>query len=137
MCISSLLVSQALLSTMILLKGAIGPAILAGLLSMPTLVYRRTALRRFLGAYQDAALLQTSLLDGWDAPEDSYIRSSDGREEFRQFLVDCHKAAYVPACVAGTNTGKHYVAPQSDKDVDTLFDHPFCSPVNRMFLLLR
>jgi hypothetical protein len=107
MCISSLVVSQILLATMILLKGAIGPAILAGLLIIPTLVYRRTAIRKFLRAYQDAALLQTSLLDGWDAPEDSYSRSLEGREEFRQFLVDCHKAAYVPACIAGTNTGRH------------------------------
>jgi hypothetical protein len=107
MCISSLLVSQVLLATMILLKGAIAPAILAGLLSIPTLVFRRTAIRRFLNAYQEAALLQTSLLDGWDAPEDSYIRSLEGREEFRQFLVDCHKAAYLPACIAGTNTGRH------------------------------
>ena len=43
------------------------------------------------------ALLQTSLLDGWDTNEES---STAKREEFRQFLVDCHKAAYVPVCIA-------------------------------------
>lgn len=106
-CISSLLVSQILLGTMLALKKAVGPAVAASLLAIPTMVFRRTARRRFLQAYRDAALLQTSLLDGWDTTtEDDATRTMEGREEFRQFLVDAHKAAYVPVCVAGTNTDK-------------------------------
>ncbi|CAB9496984.1 expressed unknown protein [Seminavis robusta] len=106
MCISSMIVSQVLLCMMMVLKGAVGPAVIAGLLCVPTLVFRRTCRRRFLSAYKDAALLQTSLLDGWEAPDDSMSRTTQGREEFRRFLVDCHKASYVPVCVAGTNTDK-------------------------------
>lgn len=106
-CISSLLVSQVLLSTMLALKKAVGPAVFAALLAVPTLIFRRTARKRFLNAYRDAALLQTSLLDGWDTTsEDAATRTLEGREEFRRFLVDAHKAAYVPVCVAGANTDK-------------------------------
>lgn len=43
-------------------------------------------------SFEDAALLQTSLLDGWDT---AAVDSFEDREEFRQFLVDAHKAAYV------------------------------------------
>jgi len=106
-CISSLLVSQILMGTMLGLKKAMGPAVLASLLVVPTFIFRRNARRRFLAAYRDAALLQTSLLDGWDtSAENAATNTMEGREEFRQFLVDAHKAAYVPVCVAGTNTDK-------------------------------
>ncbi len=46
----------------------------------------------------DAALLQTSQLDGWD---NSQPTSKEMREEYRKFLVDAHRAAYVPICLAG------------------------------------
>lgn len=103
MCISCLLAGQILLATMMLLKVAIGPAICAGLQIIPTLIFRKTAINRFLRAYNDAALLQTSLLDGWDTENPM---SAESREEFRRFLVDAHKAAYIPACMAGTNTDR-------------------------------
>jgi hypothetical protein len=93
---SSMFVSQMLLGVMLILKNARGPAVIAILLVVPTAAFRRTCLKRFLNAYQDAALLQTSLLDGWDTSENSRVRTAEGREEFRQFLVDSHKAAYVP-----------------------------------------
>jgi hypothetical protein len=96
MVISSMLVGQILMSVMMALKNAGGAAAAAILLSIPTIVFRRTCRRRFLGAFQDAALLQTSLLDGWDHSEDAATNTVEGREEFRQFLVDAHKAAYVP-----------------------------------------
>jgi len=106
MVISSLLVGHILLATSMALKVAVGPAILASLLCVPTLVFRRLSRQRFLRAYEDAALLQTSLLDGWDTTSDSTTRTMQGREEFRQFLVDAHKACYVPVAVVGTNTDK-------------------------------
>ena len=120
MIISSLMASQVLLTTMMALKRAAGPATLACLLSIPTFVFRQTCRKRFLGAYNDAALLQTSLLDGWDTTEKTTMRE---REEFRRFLIDSHKAAYVPACIAGTNTDRIITAEpavvvQSPTDVD-------------------
>mmetsp|Transcript_2086 Transcript_2086/g.3075 ORF Transcript_2086/g.3075 Transcript_2086/m.3075 type:complete len:165 (+) Transcript_2086:1-495(+) len=42
-----------------------------------------------------------SLLDGWD---NSLPTTVEKREEFRKFLVDAHKAAYIPVCIAGGAT---------------------------------
>ena len=99
MVISSMLVSQILMSVMLALKNAGGPAVVAFFLPVPTMVFRRTCIKRFRGAYQDAALLQTSLLDGWDTSDNTATNTVEGREEFRRFLVDAHKAAYVPGKV--------------------------------------
>jgi hypothetical protein len=106
MCISSLIVGQIILGTMMGLKKAAGPAAMATVMVFPTLIFRRTIRKRFLKAYEDASLLQTSLLDGWDTCEKSDTSTMEGREEFRRFLVDAHKAAYVPVCITGTNTDK-------------------------------
>ena len=100
-CISGMVVGQLLLTTMMVLKRAPGPAITAGVPLIPTIWYRLVLRRRHLRAYKDVALLQTSLLDGWDVTEES---SEQTREDFRRFLVDCHKAAYVPVCIASGNS---------------------------------
>lgn len=97
MCISGMVLGQLLLGTMLLIRKAFGPAVLAFIPLIPTIFYRWILLNRYLKAFSDVALLQTSLLDGWDTNEVSYALK---REEFRQFLVDCHKAAYVPVCIA-------------------------------------
>jgi hypothetical protein len=39
-----------------------------------------------------------SLLDEWDT---SIPTSLHKRDEYLKFLVDAHKAAYVPVCIAG------------------------------------
>jgi len=74
-------------------------------------------IKRFRKAYEDAGLLQTSNLDGWD---NTMPTSVEKREEFRQFLVDAHKAAYIPVCIAGgaTNilTAEPAVVIPSDND---------------------
>ena len=101
MIISALFVSQILLSTMMALKKSFGPAVLAAMPFVPTLLFRDSMRARFLRPFSDVALLQTSLLDGWDTTEST---SMEKREEFRRFLVDSHKAAYVPVCIAGTHT---------------------------------
>lgn len=98
MTISSLMVGHILLTLQMVLKQATGPAILAALPTLVTLLSYWNNKKQFLGAFQDAALLQTSLLDGWDASEETTMEK---REEFRRFLVDAHKAAYVPVCLAG------------------------------------
>lgn len=100
-CISSMLVGQILLTTMMALKEAVGPAFLAACPIVPTILFRKMKRTRYLRAYLDAGLLQTSLLDGWD---NTAPTSMETREEFRQFLVDAHKAAYIPVCIAGGAT---------------------------------
>ena len=99
--ISSLLVGQIILVTMMSLREAPGPAVMAGIPLIPTLVYRNTYRARYYKAFTDAALLQTSLLDGWD---NTIPSSMEKREDFRQFLVDAHKAAYIPICIASHDT---------------------------------
>lgn len=92
MCISGLILGEILLSVQMLLKQAPGPAVAAAITNVPTVLFSKGIKERYLRAFQDAALLQTSLLDGWDTSTEYSI---ENREEFRQFLVDAHKAAYV------------------------------------------
>ena len=61
-CVSAMLVGQILLMTMMLLKGATGPAIAAIIPFLPTIFYRFRLRTKYLKAFSDAALLQTSLL---------------------------------------------------------------------------
>jgi hypothetical protein len=92
MCISGLILGEILLTVQMVLKQAAGPAVAAAVTIVPTVLFSKGIKVRYLRAFQDAALLQTSLLDGWDTSTEYSI---DKREEFRQFLVDAHKAAYV------------------------------------------
>ena len=77
-------------------------------------------MERFGRAYRDAALLQTSHLDGWDD-----CSSQVSREEYRRWLVDCHMASYVPTCLLGSRDGPGltiepaYVVPRAT-DVDSI-----------------
>lgn len=63
--------------------------------------------------------------DGWDTNEAS---SQEKREEFRRFLVDCHKAAYVPVCIAGDETTTITAEPalvvpnEMDEDLETVYE---------------
>lgn len=102
MVISSMLVGQILLTTMMVLKTAVAPAVLAAIPFVPTIMFRDSMRERYLQAFNDVALLQTSLLDGWDHQDEG--STMEKREEFRRFLVDAHKAAYVPVCIAGVHT---------------------------------
>ena len=99
--ITSLYMGQFLLTLQMALRDALGPALFAGLPAIPTYLYRNYLHKRFKRAYEDAGLLQTSLLDGWD---NTIPSSAEKREEFRRFLVDAHKAAYIPVCIAGGAT---------------------------------
>lgn len=99
--VSSMIVAQVLLTTMMVLKKGYGPAVLASLPIFPTYVFGQIAKERFLRCYNDAGLVQTSQLDGWD---ESKPMSPAEREEFRKWLVDCHKASYIPICLAGVDS---------------------------------
>ena len=82
------------------LKNSVGPACLSGATIIPTYMFRKLTRTKYLRAYEDAGLLQTSLLDMWDT---SHTASPKKREEFRRFLVDAHKGAYIPVCISGTS----------------------------------
>lgn len=97
MLVSGMLVGNMMLVAMMMRRRAFGPAFAAFIPIIPTIAYRLILRRRYMKAFNDVALLQTSLLDGWDTNEETNVTK---REEFRQFLVDCHKAAYVPVCIA-------------------------------------
>ena len=119
MIVSGILAGQILLGAMLFVRKAIGPACMA-IFPLPiTLFYRWVLLKRYLKRFTDVALLQTSLLDGWDTNEES---NTAKREEFRQFLVDCHKAAYVPVCIASEEatviTSEPAVVVPLETDVD-------------------
>ena len=101
MLISSLFMGQLLLTLQMVLRDAFGPAVVAVAPAIPTYLFRKSIKKRFERAYKDAGLLQMSLLDGWD---NSMATTVEKREEFRQFLVDAHKAAYIPVCIAGGAT---------------------------------
>ena len=83
------------------LKKAYGPAFCAALSVAPTYMFGMIMKDRFLRCYQDAGLLQTSQLDGLD--EENPISESK-REEYRKWIVDCHKASFVPICLTGRDS---------------------------------
>lgn len=101
MCISGMFVGQLLLAIMMGLKKSLGPSVLAASTFVPTLFFRDAMRARYLRAFNDVGLLQTSLLDGWDTASPECMET---REERRRFLVDSHKAAYVPVCMASSLT---------------------------------
>lgn len=71
-------------------------------------------------SYRDAGLLQTSQLDGWEHTE-----TMDSREKYRRWLVDCHKASYVPICLSG---GDDFLTVQPAVVVPTHKDKVLPSP---------
>jgi hypothetical protein len=83
---------------MMAIKRTYGVAVLAGIATIPTFYFDVVCKDRFLRSYEDSGLLQTSELDGWNLDEATSMRE---REDFRRFLVDCHKASYIPICVSG------------------------------------
>jgi hypothetical protein len=85
--------------------------------TIPTIYFGHVVQERFGRSYKDAALLQTSRLDGW-----LDVHSKKEREEYRQWLVDCHKASYVPVCLLGGKssllTSEPAVVIPRESDVD-------------------
>jgi len=94
-----MILSQVLLAFMISLKRTIGPAFAAGVTVIPTIMFRNIIHKQYYREYHDTALLQASYLDLW---ESSPKATQEEREAYRKFLVDCHKASYVPICVSSS-----------------------------------
>jgi len=104
--ISSLIMAQVLTSVTLALKGSLAGAVFIGFCTFPTFMFSFMTEDRFLRPYKDTALLQTSRLDGG---QESFSESE--REEFRRWLVDCHKASYVPTCLLGSKENLLTVEP--------------------------
>ena len=116
------------------LKYAYGPAIMAGLPIYFTLQFSGITKSRFMRCYEDSGLIQTCELDGWDR---SKRTSKEIREEFRKWLTDCHKASFVPICLAGidnliTVEPSKVVPTERDEDDKERFRDPLIAPMNHV-----
>lgn len=102
-----------------------------------TWTFKNVCKDTFEQSYNDAALLQTSELDGWKVDEEMPFVE---RERYRKWVVDCHKASYVPVCVNAeddylTSEPAVVIPTQKELDVQSLgngvdsHDHSSsCSP---------
>lgn len=97
------------------MRAAVGCAFVSILPMIPTLILRNRCRRQFLRAFQDAGLLQTSTLDGRNPFEPTSCKE---RRELLDFLVDAHKAAYVPVCVAGDTVSVLTATPAQVESLD-------------------
>ena len=89
-------VSQKLLRAIEVLALMILTSCFPSLFMNSTFLAHRNLREKYEAPFRDAALLQTALLDGWDVSEES---SPEKREKLRKWLVDAHKASYVPVCL--------------------------------------
>ena len=83
------------------LKGNNLEGFFIGFLIIPTLLYNSIILEKFLRPYQEAALLQTRRV--WSDCSNNSQKSVSWvqQEEYRRWLVDCHKASFLPTCLSG------------------------------------
>jgi len=125
----SIIVSQILLAISFFLKKAFLVAIICTFSLIPTWTFKSVCKDTFEQSYNDAALLQTSELDGWNVQEET---SMTERERYRKWVVDCHKASYVPVCVNAednflTSEPAVVIPTERDQDIDPFHPRP---PVN-------
>jgi Calcium-dependent channel, 7TM region, putative phosphate len=112
--VSSLILGQVLISASLLLKEGIVSGVIVFAMAFPTFFFSRWTKEQFKRSYMDAGLLQTSQLDGWGVG-----KTIEDREKYRRWLVDCHKAAYVPICLSG---GEDFLTSQPAVTVPTYRD---------------
>jgi hypothetical protein len=94
--ISSLILGHFLLGVLLLLKQSFALGLFIICMPLPTYLFSLKTKDKFLRSYEDAGLWQTSTLDGLSNKE-----NMADREKYRRWLVDCHKASYVPICLSG------------------------------------
>jgi Calcium-dependent channel, 7TM region, putative phosphate len=112
--ISSLILGQLLIAASLLLKQSVVSSFIVFVMVFPTFLFSHWTKEQFQRSYMDAGLLQTSQLDGWGV-----ARTMEDREKYRRWLVDCHKAAYVPICLSG---GEDFLTSQPAVTVPTYRD---------------
>jgi len=124
----ALIVAQAVLFFSFLLKKAYFIGFLALLSIIPTWTFKNVCKETFEQSYNDAALLQTSELDGWNVDEETSMAE---RERYRKWLVDCHKASYVPICV---NAEDNFLTSEpAGKDIVLFLEVKICSFYSHTF----
>mmetsp|Transcript_106364 Transcript_106364/g.216917 ORF Transcript_106364/g.216917 Transcript_106364/m.216917 type:complete len:1248 (+) Transcript_106364:328-4071(+) len=98
--VTSLVLGQIITAITFLLKGNVLEGLIIGACIVPTLLYSSVLLERFSRSYRDASLLHTGRMN--NAHQEKMLTDSwEEREEFRRWLVDCHKASYLPTCLSG------------------------------------
>ena len=88
-----------------------------------------------LHPYEDAGLLQTSQLD---SHSEKLSSNTKAREDFLRWLVDCHKASFIPMCLAGKDnilTREAATVVEMTKEGD--FSIPVSSSTKRGNAMLR
>ncbi|KAG7373736.1 protein of unknown function DUF221-domain containing protein [Nitzschia inconspicua] len=119
--ISALILGQILMAVTVSLMAAYWEGIFIGCCAIPTYLFHLWTLDQFYRPYHDCALIQTSRLGSWQD-----CNSVKKREEYRNWLVDSHKASYVPLCLLGTQknllTAETAVVVPKESDEETLDD---------------
>lgn len=120
----SVILSQVLLALSFFLKKAFLLGVISILSIIATWTFKNVCKDTFEQSYNDAALLQTSELDGWNVDEEmTYME----RERYRKWVVDCHKASYVPVCV---NAEDDYLTSEPAAVIPTQKEIDNQSPLN-------
>lgn len=115
---NSVIVSQGLLALSFFLKKGYLLSIISFLSIIATWTFKGVCKDTFEQSYTDAALLQTSELDGWKVDDEMPYME---RERYRKWIVDCHKASYVPVCVIAEDdylTSEPAVVLPTQKEMD-------------------
>eukprot|EP00536_Pseudo-nitzschia_multiseries_P011223 jgi/Psemu1/289570/fgenesh1_pg.371_\ len=120
----SVIVSQVLLAISLSLKKAFLLSMICLITIIFTWTFKNVCEDTFEESFNDAALLQTSELDGWNVEEGM---SDVERERYRKWIVDCHKAAYVPVCV---NADDNYLTAEPAVVIPMEEDNPFQSSMD-------
>ena len=84
-----------------LLKGNYVAGLFIGACIIPTLVFNSIVLEKFLKPFRDASLHYTGRIHRKDVEAREDTDPWREREEFRRWLVDCHKASYLPTWMSG------------------------------------
>lgn len=84
-----------------ILKGNIYAGIVIVACTIPTLLFNSIVLEKFLRPFRDASLRYTGKIYNTRNAKDETEDPWQAREEFRRWLVDCHKASYLPTCLSG------------------------------------
>jgi hypothetical protein len=98
---------QVITAITLVLKQNVWEGFSIALSIVPTVLYNSIILEKYLRPYQDAALLQSSRMyyqHGRDSNPSINTSSWLEQEEYRRWLVDCHKASYLPTCLSGGET---------------------------------